>query len=376
MHAFVCCESAVEAIRALSARGEWQEAPAWPEAARMLPVWGDCVCRQSDFKRLAAETDLAAFGIEKTPVDLLVPNSRLRSQGKGATFHVWGRAVPAGACRRLSSSLAVSGPEFVVLQLCGSYAKLDGLLADFVAAIRAQSELLREAGEPAGDLVADLPHKWEQKRRLVAATVLACEFAGGYRLGSLGDPAVRYSCKPVMGARTLRELLAGVGPNPAARRAGVVADLMLEGSASPMETALALMLTLPVDFGGFGIAKPRLNARIRLDEAESGLQSVKPDYLWPEARLALEYDSAEFHAEKGAVLAARDAARANALAVAGYRVLRVATRNVSTLEGVSLLARQIAALLGARLEEPDELQWQRRRRLFIDLLPGGTGPAY
>ena len=376
MHGFVCCESAVEVIRRLSARGEWRETPPWPSSTRLLPVWGDCVSRQSDFKELAAQTDLLSFGIEKAPVDLLVPESRLRSQGKGATFHVWSRAIPAGSCRRAAPSLVVSGPEFVILQLCGSYAKLDGLLEGFAKAIKAQGDLLRETGGAATDLVAELPFKWEQRRRLVAATVLACELAGTYRLGGLSNPAASYDCEPVMTAESLRALLANVGPSPAARRATVVANLMLEGSASPMETALALMLTLPVDFGGFGIKKPQLNAVIELDGKDGGPRIAKPDFLWADERLALEYDSAEFHAEKGAALAARDAARSNALMVVGYRVLRVTTYTVSTLEGVALLASQIARLLGVVLAIPDELQMQRRRRLFIELLPGGTEVSY
>ncbi len=371
MHGFVCCESAVEAIRRLSARRAWQEARPWPEAARLLPVWGDCVARQGDFKKLAAEVDLASLGIEKRPVDLLVPQSRLRSQGKGAVFHVWSIPVPPGACRLVEPSLVVSGPEFVILQLCGSFARLDAFLDEFVQSIKAQSELLREAGEPSRNLVAEWPHKWEQKRRLVAVTVLACEFAGTYRLGGR-DGAARYDCEPVMSARSLRATIDGVYPNAAARRALAVADLMLEGCASPMETALALMLTLPVDFGGFGIKKPLLNVSIAVDEPGDGPRSVKPDFLWAEERLALEYDSAEFHADKGAVLAARNAARSNALVAAGYRVLRVATHNVSTLEGTDLLASQIAKLLDVELATPDEIQMQRRRRLFIELFPGGT----
>lgn len=86
--------------------------------------------------------------------------------------------------------------------------------------------------------------------------------------------------------------------------------------------------------------------------------SVTPDFLWPEEKLALEYDSSEFHARKGAPQAARDAARSNFLAIKGYRVLRVAAGNVSSLSGAALLVRQIAFALGAPLREPTPLESQ------------------
>lgn len=105
--------------------------------------------------------------------------------------------------------------------------------------------------------------------------------------------------------------------------------------------------------------------------------SVTPDFLWPEEKLALEYDSSEFHARKGAPQAARDAARSNFLAIKGYRVLRVAAGNVSSLSGAALLARQIAFALGAPLREPTPLESQRRNKLYMELMPkaaaGGCG---
>lgn len=105
--------------------------------------------------------------------------------------------------------------------------------------------------------------------------------------------------------------------------------------------------------------------------------SVTPDFLWPEEKLALEYDSSEFHARKGAPQAVRDAARSNFLAIKGYRVLRVAAGNVSSLSGAALLARQIAFALGAPLREPTPLESQRRNKLYMELMPkaatGGCG---
>lgn len=56
-----------------------------------------------------------------------------------------------------------------------------------------------------------------------------------------------------MSVSSLREFSARVCRGPAAWRAQRIAELALDGSASPMETALALLLTMLVELGGFGI---------------------------------------------------------------------------------------------------------------------------
>ena len=374
MYAFLCADSAIEAIRHLSARGEWEGRPTWPDAPRLLPVWGECVCNQRSFKEYLGHMDLGAIGVIRRPVDLLVPSGHLRSAGKSAKFRVWSRPVPAGSCRRLARDLVVCGPEFAIVQLAGSFGKFNELFDDFAEEIHGQVEVLESLGK-SDEFVAEFPHRWEQTRRLASLAAVACELAGSYRLQGPGR-GVAYGASPVMTASGLRDFAATACQGPASGRARAIADLALDSSASPMETALALMLTMPVELGGFGIKKPLLNAVIdasSLDEGLRGRDSVTPDMLWPDEKVALEYDSSEFHAQKGASQAERDAARANTLALMGYRVLRATTRGVSSLPGVALLARQIAFLLEEPLREPTPLEAQRRSKLFGELMPRLAG---
>ena len=374
MYAFLCADSAIEVIRHLSARGEWEGRPAWPDAPRLLPVWGECVCNQRSFREYLGHTDLGAIGVVSRPVDLLVPSSHLRSAGKSAKFRVWSRPVPTGSCRRLACDLVVCGPEFAITQLAGSFGKFNELFDDFAAEVHGQVEVLESLGKP-DEFVAELPHGWEQARRLAALAATACELAGTYRLQGPGQ-GVAYDAAPVMTTAGLREFAATACRGPASARARAIAELALDGSASPMETALALLLTMPVELGGFGIKKPLLNMAIDasvLEDALRGRDSVTPDMLWPEKKVALEYDSSEFHARKGAQQAERDAARSNVLSLMGYRVLRATTRGVSSLPGVALLARQIAFLLEEPLREPTPLEAQRRSKLFGELMPRLAG---
>lgn len=268
----------------------------------------------------------------------------------------------------------VCGPEFAIVQLAGSFGKFNELFDDFAEEIHDQVEVLESLGKP-DEFVAEFPHRWEQARRLAALAATACELAGTYRLRGPGQ-GVAYGAAPVMTVAGLRDFAATACRGPASGRARAIADLALDGSASPMETALALMLTMPVELGGFGIQKPLLNVAIdtsALDEGIRGRDLVTPDMLWPDQKVALEYDSSEFHARKGAQQAERDAARSNTLSLMGYRVLRATTRGVSSLSSVALLARQIAFLLGEPLREPTPLEEQRRSKLFGELMPRLAG---
>ena len=79
-----------------------------------------------------------AFVCSQSAVDAI----RFRSSGKSAKFHVWSREIPAGACRRLSERLVISGPEFAIVQLAGSLGKFDSLLDGFMVELRELAEIV------------------------------------------------------------------------------------------------------------------------------------------------------------------------------------------------------------------------------------------
>lgn len=242
-----------------------------------------------------------------------------------------------------------------------------------MASLEAELEVHKALGIE-GEVVADDPLAWERIRRLVAATVIACEFAGTYRLGANGGEA-SYHMPRLMTLEGLRSMVGEavfLWKTSADRRALHVAELAFENSASPMETAVVLMLTLPVEYGGFGLPRPELNKAIDVSDHRGVLaerSEVTPDLLWEDAKLALEYDSAEHHGQAGPSRLAEDATRSNILTALGYRVLRVTNRSIASLEGINLLARQTAHLLGVELEAPTDVQLLRRAKLFQELMP-------
>lgn len=215
---------------------------------------------------------------------------------------------------------------------------------------------------------------WERARRVAEAACVLMEFAGTYRLPAGEGGQVAYGLGAAISRDGLRAYLDAQPASKGTTRAREVIDLAFDGSASPMETALALMLTMPVEQGGYGLPRPRLNqpiavngnARIQLLSSKSGMRA---DACWERERLVLEYDSEEFHAAQGSGKLIDDAERANSLAALGYRVLSVKYGQVAQMDRLDLLARQISEILGVKLEQPSELQRIWRVRLHALLMP-------
>lgn len=367
-YAFVGLASAFEALRQLAT-----PAPRWPGSPRRLPQGGSCAATQKAFKHLDATGVFSAHGIITRPVDLLVASEGMRSSGRGARYHVFSRPVPTGSFLRLDRRLLVSTPELAIIQLMSTQAKLDGLLDAFAEEVRVEREVRLLAGS-SDPPILELATTWESVRRIVKAAELACEFAGTYRRAEPGGRP-NYGIAPLMGIASLRDMLAQSDAHFAERRVMRVADAAFEGSASPMETSLALMLTMPLDLGGFGLPKPLLNVPIGVAPEQrlaAGRAVVTPDMLWEGAGVALEYDSAEFH-RHSVGRPAQDALRSNLLASLGYVTLRVTPELVRTLSGVELLAEQLASRLGCTLQPPDEIQSLRRRKVFRELFPHQDG---
>lgn len=362
--AFVSHLSACEALR--HAKGSERR---WPSAPRPLPLMGACVTNQGEFQRLSAEVDLAAYGIVSRPVDLLVPSSYARSKGRGARFHVWSRTLPSGSFLRMGERLLVSSPELVVVQLLSSQAKFEPLFEDFIQGVMSERRALDQIGvhEPP---VAEMPTRWESIRRLVATAAIACEFSGTYRLRTQGG-SVLYQAPRLMSTASLPHMIDAANASFVAKRIRTVAAIAFDSSASPMETALALLLTMPLDLGGIGLPKPQLNRAVDVSALRGALSDrdhVTPDMVWEGEHVALEYDSSEFHALKGARQLGQDAIRANILSAMGYSVFRVTPEMVGTLSGLEMLARQLAARLGVTLEQPNDIQALRRRKIYAELM--------
>ena len=66
---------------------------------------------------------------------------------------------------------------------------------------------------------------------------------------------------------------------------------------------------------------------------------------------------------------AADAARANSLTALGWTVLHATFEQVRSIQGMALLARQVARALGTTLPDASDLELEWRLRLWALLLP-------
>lgn len=122
------------------------------------------------------------------------------------------------------------------------------------------------------------------------------------------------------------------------------------GAASPREAALALVLSLPGRFGGYGLPVPMLNKPLSVGDRKRNLADCAhyvADLCWPASQLVVEYDSDEYH------LTSRqqrhDAVRRMVLEEVGYRVVSVTRLQLNDPREMDKVAKVVAAALGRRL---------------------------
>ncbi len=139
---------------------------------------------------------------------------------------------------------------------------------------------------------------------------------------------------------------------------GAIADR----SRSPMKTALTVMLALKPAHGGMGLPKPELNTKIdlpgELRRAVGGQRSMLVDLYWPDAGVGIEYDSTEFHDNRGQAI--RDRQRQLASDLLGIDVGPWTSGAVRDERLFAAACGRLAERLGVPWHLDDRYTWQRR----------------
>lgn len=182
--------------------------------------------------------------------------------------------------------------------------------------------------------------------------LLGYELCGTYTLIGTGPAPQRNA--PLTTVAKLRAFVEGAA-NARGRKSALRAlRYVLDRSASPMESALAMLLSLPYNLGGYGLAQPSLNFHVDVPPRFRKLADrayCECDLCWPEARLAVEYDSKLHHASPKRQES--DARRRSTLISLGFTVITVSRSQVMDSGSFNRLAHQLAKLLGKRLRYVD-----------------------
>lgn len=281
-------------------------------------------------KRVPAHDEIAAAlsscGLNPTaPAHVLVAPEAKRASSAMVQPHSFCGDLPKGALLKLDDRLLVASTEFCLLQ---------------IASDTSLPELIRSG----------------------------CELCSTYAVHAQNHE-IEYGCEPATNLDKLQALadksagFQGIKPLRRALR------YILPSSASPMETALALLLSLPCSLGGYGLPTPKLNERIDVEAYNEGLTSqdfYKCDLFWEDARVAVEYDSNQYHT--GADKIAHDARRRNELSALGISVLTVTAKQVFDWPALDKAAHVLAKHLRKRIQPRCKDYLQRQFNLRKALL--------
>ena len=244
------------------------------------------------------------------PVHVLVGCDAMRTETHALVSHTWSCALPDGDLFvDAGEGFFVSTPEFCFLQMAS-------------------------------------------KLTLANLIQLGFELCGTYSLRKDGPAAPRK--KPLTSSDKLKAFVAKAAGAPGCKKAVRALRYVLDGSASPKETELAMYLCLPYALGGYGIERPRLNYHIDIPPSMrkfSNKSYCVCDLCWPDANLVFEYDSKLHHSGEGQ--RARDSKRSNTLISLGYTVVSVTSIQIGSGEDVNKLAQIAAKFTGKRLRYRD-----------------------
>jgi len=266
-----------------------------------------------------------------TPVHIVIGDRSARRGSKLVKQHLFSGETPIGCFMNIGNGLMMSSPEFCFFQMTGQ-----------------------------------LP--------LAKLIELGYELCGVYSIPREDDSSIPengfYNRKPLTSVNKLKaflETMPGVKGYNIAKRA---LRYMLDGSASPMETKLAIFLTLPFMLGGYGFKMPELNKRIVL--SKTARRYFNKDYyvcdmFWPDERVAVEYDSDQQHT--GSERIANDSKRRNALSSLGIRVVSVTKQQLYSSAELESAARTIAKKMNRRLFSRKSKFDAAHRELREQLLP-------
>ena len=263
------------------------------------------------------------------PVDILVPVNAPRCPDRFAR-HEQRTRLPRHALYPLWDGVFVVSPELCLVQMC-------------------------------------------QSLSFIEALELAMELCGTYALrpGNIEDMAQRdYR---LIDAEAFRRHIASWQNIRGVTLARRIARYVEGGSASPMETKLYMLLCLPLLYGGYNLGRPELNPEFDLTPMEMEILrrgKVKPDLLWRDRDLVVEYDGRQ-HEEEGQ--SRYDAMRKTVLEGKGFTVIQVKRYQLYDPLAFDSVASTIAKLLHVR-SRPVTLKHRRAREELRACLLEGSGP--
>lgn len=207
----------------------------------------------------------------------------------------------------------------------------------------------------------------------VKTALVISEFCGLYSLVGPQEGGFR-SRAPLSSLERMRQLADGLSHARGLNVFREAIDLSVQDSASPMETAVALLLSLPSRYGGFSLPKPEMNWMVRgnetlRDAAVKGTHvskgSLFGDLVYLEHNLIVEYASKKHHQDHWD----SDMIRYNELVDDGFKVVSITPTQLFDATKMMNIAGTIARQLGCELPSATP-EWASRNKRLREILLG------
>lgn len=288
---------------------------------------------------LAAARDARVYragvreGTAEHPLHVLVRRKEQRAGSIAITPRVWGSSLPRDAFLCVRKDLYVSSPEFLFLQMARNLEL---------------PELVALGMELCGSYRRSVPaHRLGEE---------GYDFFTVYQVPSITTPA------------KLRKFLGRMDGAEGVNKALKALVYVLPDSASPMETAIYLLLCLPRRLGGYALPQPTLNPSIKINR--SGLRytvrmSARPDLYWENAKLDVEYLGDDFHTNDNR---SSDSMRRKALEHMHIEVIELTKEEVNDVDIFHAIAMRITKSLGKRMRYDAVARFASRRSYLRMLL--------
>lgn len=281
--------------------------------------------------------DLLRFGVTGTPVHLLVRRNAKRTSFDGVVVHSRSAPLPARSILRVTSDVSVVSPEYLFLELAGRAARIG----------------------PGRRRKCD-----ELALRKMMLVALGYELCGTYALDPVDEKGFSNFEAPLASRLRIASMLERCSNMQGAPLVRETLPLVSEGSHSPMETALAMLLTLPRALGGMGFPQAVMNGTVATSDG-----AKRVDLLWPQNGVGLEYKGRKYH---DASQAQKDDRRENKLVGSGVTVFNVWYEDLLFPPLFEALVQDVARPLGVRVRIRSGKHAPRREMLRAVALPAAS----
>lgn len=245
------------------------------------------------------------FRDEKNPVHVLVAASASRRKSSNVKYHSFEGPLPPHSVVRISDGVYIITPEFLLVRQGLSLDRIQHLL-------------------------------------------LCYEFCGTYTINSL-DMRGFSSCDSLTTTKRLSRFVSAAAGLRGCKQMRRILPYVLDGSASPRETHVAMRFVLPTAMGGYALPHPELNGRIELNEHQRAClhrSYYVVDVLWRAHDVAVEYDSDAWHSTRNDI--SRDSRRRNDLKSLGLDVITLTNDELKSCNDFDKVASVVAKRLGKR----------------------------